>query len=65
MSLYKLTATKSMGKIPKGLTLQVPSALTGNPSAKEVENARKSAGINDSQSLSWSSPGNWNVERIS
>ena len=65
MSLYKLTAPRTMGKIPQGFTLQVPSAMSGNPSPKEVEAALKSAGFTDTSSLSFSSSGNWRVERIS
>lgn len=65
MTLFKLTAPRSMGKIPQGFTLQVSSAGYGNPSPKEVESALKGAGFTDSSSLSWCSPGNWKVEKMS
>lgn len=63
MYLYTLTAPRSMGKIPKGFTIQVPSGSTAGPSSQEVKNALQAAGINDPSSLSFSSYGNWKVER--
>jgi len=65
MSLFKLTAPRSMGKIPKGFVLQVPSSSAGgSPSSREVETALKNAGFTDSSSLSFSSSGNWKIEKI-
>ena len=65
MSLFKLTAPRSMGKIHKGFVLQVPSSSAGgSPSPREVETALKYAGFTDPSSLSFSSSGNWEIEKI-
>ena len=54
-----------MGKIPKGFELQVTSALTGDrPGADEVEKALRIAGFTDMNSLSYKSPGNWEVKQL-
>ena len=37
MALYKLTAPRQFGDMPKGYTFQVPSASTPTPNAQDVE----------------------------
>ena len=61
---YKLTAKNRMGSIPSGFALQVPTTSNGEPYASEVEQALKRAGFTDSNSLSYSSPRNWLVEKM-
>lgn len=64
MPTYKLTASRQMGKMPKGFILQVASPRTPTPDAKDVEAAIVRAGFNDPQSRGYRSPGNWKVEKI-
>lgn len=64
MHLFKLTAPRSNGKIPKGFTLQVVSPSM-RPSSKEVIEALKREGFTDSSSLSQTSGNFWIIERIS
>lgn len=64
MPAYKLTAPRQMGKIPKGFILQVASPCTPTPNAKDIEAAIVRAGFNDSQSRSYRSAGNWEVEKL-
>lgn len=64
MPTYKLTAPRNMGKITKGYILQVPSGRNGNPSAQEVETVLKALGFTDGLALSYSSSGNWKVEKL-
>lgn len=61
---YRLTAPRSMAKIPKGYVLQVVSSSSPNPNVADVEKALKAAGFTDSFSLSYRSPGNWKVEKL-
>ena len=60
---YKLTAPRTMGKIPKGFVMQVPSSCTSSPTANEIESMLKCMGFTDRVSLSYKSSGNWKVER--
>ncbi|WP_329903110.1 hypothetical protein [Porphyromonas pogonae] len=64
MPAYKLTATRQMGKIPKGFVLQVASNSIPKPDAKDVENAIIRAGFDDNNSRSYKSAGNWTVEKL-
>ena len=62
MALYKLTAPRQFGDMPKGYEFQVPSATT--PNAQDVEKAIERLGFNK-QAQSYKSPGNFKVEKIS
>lgn len=64
MYCFKLKVPRTMGKIPKGFELQVPSAHSGHPSADEVEKALKIAGFTDMNSISYKSSGNWEVKQL-
>lgn len=64
MYCFKLKAPRTMGKIPKGFELQVPSAHSGRPFPDEVEAALKRAGFTDGISLSYKSAGNWEVKEM-
>lgn len=64
MSLYKLTAPRQFGDMPKGYTFQVSSATTPRPDAKDVEKEIARLGFNK-QAQSYRSPGNFKVEKIS
>ncbi len=61
---YKLTAPRSMGKIPKGFVLQVASCCTARPNSDEVRTALMAAGFTDQSSLGYCSSGNWKVEQV-
>jgi hypothetical protein len=64
MALYKLTAPRQFGDMPKGYEFQVPSASIPKPDAKDVEKVIERLGFNkDAQS--YKSPGNFKVEKIS
>ena len=41
MALYKLTAPRQFGDMPKGYEFQVPSATTPTPNAQDVERQSK------------------------
>ena len=63
MSLYKLTAPRQYGDMPKGYEFQVPSRCIPKPSAEEVEEVIKKLGFNkDAQS--YKSPGNFIIVEI-
>ncbi len=64
MALYKLTAPRKFGDMPKDYEFQVSSATTPTPNAKDVEKAIEVLGFNK-QAQSYKSPGNFKVERIS
>ena len=64
MPVYKLTAPRNMGKIPKGFCIQVPSQMVSKPNAHEIEKAIIQAGFTDRDSIGYRSPGNWIVEKI-
>ena len=64
MALYKLTAPRQFGDMPKGYELQVPSATTPTPNAQDVEKVIIQLGFNK-QAQSHKSPGNFKVEKIS
>lgn len=53
-----------MGKIPKGFMLQVTGGSISNPDSASVKEALKRAGFTDSQSLSYSAAGNWEVKKL-
>jgi len=61
---FRLTAPRSMGNIPKGYQLQVPSNSCGSPARNDVEKALRAAGFTDTPSLSYASSGNWTVEEM-
>lgn len=64
MALYKLTAKRNYGDLPKGYELQVPSQSTSYPSATETAAVIKQLGFN-SQAQSYVSSGNWEIKKIS
>lgn len=64
MALYKLTAPRQFGDMPKGYTFQVPSASRPTPNAQDVEKEIIRLGFNK-QAQSYKSPGNFKVEKIS
>ena len=64
MSLYKLTAPRQFGDMPKGYEFQVPSTTTPTPTAQDVEKAIERLGFNKQAQLH-KSPGNFKVEKIS
>ena len=64
MGLYKLTAPRQFGDMPKYYTFQVVSATTPTPNAQDVEKEIIRLGFNK-QAQSYKSPGNFKVEKIS
>lgn len=64
MALYKLTAPRDFGDMPKGYEFQVPSASTPTPNASDVEKAIIRLGFNK-KAQSYRSPGNFKVVKIS
>jgi len=64
MVLYKLTAPRKFGDMPKGYEFQVPSATTPTPNVQDVEKAIERLGFNK-QAQSYKSSGNFKVEKIS
>ena len=64
MALYKLTAPRQFGDMPKGYEFQVPSSMSPTPTAQDVEKAIVRLGFNK-QAQSYKSPGNFKVEKIS
>ena len=64
MPVYKLTAPRQFGDMPKGYTFQVASATTPSPNAQEVEKEITRLGFNK-QAQSYKSPGNFKVEKVS
>ncbi|WP_294598936.1 hypothetical protein [uncultured Rikenella sp.] len=61
---FKLTAKRTLGKIPKGFVIQVPSQSLSAPTALEVEKAIIRAGFDDSLSRGYQASGNWIVEKL-
>lgn len=61
MALYKLTAPRKFGNLPKGYEFQIPFATTPT---LNVENAIQRLGFNK-QAQSFKRPENFNVEKIS
>ena len=51
-------------RIPKGYTIQVPSARTGSPDPKDVERVLLALGFGPSVAYSAKSPGNWDVTKL-
>ncbi len=64
MALYKLTAPRQFGDMPKGYEFQVTSATTPKPNAQDVEKEIARLGFNK-QAQSYKSPGNFKVDKIS
>jgi len=64
MGLYKLTAPRQFGDMPKGYTFQVASATTPTPNAQDIEKEIARFGFNK-QAQSYKSAGNFKVEKIS
>jgi hypothetical protein len=64
MALYKLTAPRQLGDMPKGYTFQVASASSPNPDQKDIEKEISRLGFNK-QAQAYRSAGNFKVERIS
>lgn len=64
MRAYKLTAPRDMGKVGKGFEFIVNSSTFPNPNSKDIEEALKRMGYTDKQTLSYSSSGNWKVEKL-
>ena len=64
MALYKLTAPRQFGDMPKGYEFQVPSRSTSKPDAQEVEKEIARLVFNK-QAQSYRSAGNFKVEKIS
>ena len=64
MGLYKLTAKRKYGDMPKGYELQVPSSSTSAPSPSETREVIKRFGFN-SQAESYASSGNWDIVKVS
>ena len=63
MALYKLTAPRQFGDMPKGYEFQVPSATTPTPNGQDVGKTIEKLGFNK-QAQSYKSPGNFKVEKI-
>lgn len=64
MKTFKLTAKRTLGKIPKGFIIQVPSQSLSTPTALEIEKAIIQAGFDDSLSRGYRASGNWKVEKL-
>ena len=64
MALYKLTAPRDFGNMPKGYEFQVVSSTIPSPNAKDVEKEIERLGFNK-QAQSYKSPGNFIVKKIS
>ena len=64
MVLYKLTAKRNYGDMPKGYEFQVPSASTSSPNSADTREAIKRLGFN-SQAQSYASSGNWDIVKVS
>lgn len=64
MPLYRLTARRDYGDMPKGYEFQVVSARFPTPDASDVEKAIERLGFN-SLAKSYRSSGNFDVEKIS
>ena len=51
-------------RIPKGYTIQVPSARTGSPDPKDVERVLLALGFGPSVAASARCSGNWDVTKL-
>lgn len=51
-------------RIPKGYTIQVPSARTGSPDPRDVERVLLALGFGPSVANSARSSGNWEVTKL-
>ena len=63
MALYKLTAPRQFGDMPKGYEFQVVSSTIPTPDAKDIEKEIDRLGFN-SQAKSYKSAGNFEVKKI-
>lgn len=63
MAVYKLTAPRQFGDMPKGYTFQVASSSTPSPNAQDIEKEIIRLGFNK-QAQSYKSPGNFKVEKV-
>jgi hypothetical protein len=64
MALYKLTAPRQFGDMPKDYTFQVASSTIPTPNAQDIEKEIVRLGFNK-QAQSYKSAGNFKVEKIS
>lgn len=64
MALYKLTAKRNYGDLPKGYEIQVPSQSSSYPTATETAAVIKKLGFN-AQAQSYGSSGNWELIKVS
>lgn len=64
MALYKLTAPRQFGDMPKDYEFQVPSATSPTPNAQDIEKEIARLGFNK-QAQSYKSAGNFRVVKIS
>jgi len=64
MALYRLTAPRQFGDMPKGYTFQVASATTPTPNTQDIEKEIARLGFNK-QAQSYKSAGNFKVEKLS
>lgn len=51
-------------RIPKGYTIQVPSARTGSPDPKDVERVLIALGFGPSVAYSAKCSGNWDITKL-
>lgn len=63
MTVYKLTAPRQFGDMPKGYSFQVASASFPSPNAQDIEKEIVRLGFNK-QAQSYKSPGNFKVEKV-
>lgn len=63
MAVYKLTAPRQFGDMPKGYSFQVASASIPSPNAQDIEKEIVRLGFNK-QAQSYKSPGNFKVEKV-
>lgn len=63
MTVYKLTAPRQFGDMPKGYSFQVASASIPSPNAQDIEKEIVRLGFNK-QAQSYKSPGNFKVEKV-
>ena len=62
MALYKLTAPRQFGDMPKDYTFQVASATTPTPNAQDVEKEIARLGFNK-QAQTYKSAGNFEITK--
>ena len=64
MALYKLTAKRQYGDMPKGYEFQVTSSTIPSPNASDIEKEIEKLGFNK-QAQSYRSSGNFDFIKIS